>query len=297
RGPFQFAPVAKVVAIIALIAGIGWFAGFHRVTEKVDADCFVAPFTTRIVTAEIDGEIGEVHFENGQIVEEGDVLIKFDTQDIDISLRRAQEEAEKIRAQISRLRGRAEDEENIDQRGQILAELRAKEHELNAEEEQINLLKDRLERATLRAPISGMMLEPEEPDEMRGVTASSGETLGRIGDVSEQVQVKVAIPGGRISEIETDYPVEIRLRPLVEERIVEGNIRHISSRSVTYEESNVFMAEVVVPRTVPAKDNSDRILTLQPGMTGKGKVLLPGETTYASIYARKLYRNVSYWLF
>jgi multidrug resistance efflux pump len=297
RGPFRFGGIVKFLLICAVIAAIGWFVGIREVKEKVSAQCFVEPLVARTVTAAVGGEVEDVKFQQGEMVEKGALLIKLRTRDIRLSLRRAQERAENIRAQMVKLRGEAEDQKNLQQRGQILAELQAKRHELRAKEEEVKLLQDKLEQCFLHAPISGVVIEPEEPHQLLGVTVREGEPLCRVGQVAESVKVKVAIPGDRISEVETGQNVQISLRPFIEQRVIEGTLQQITSRSVTYKNSNVFMGTVVVARLLPAKENPGNELVLQPGMTGKAKVVLPGDTTYASIYGRLIYRKVKYWMF
>lgn len=317
RGPFQFGRIVKFLLICALLAGIGWFAGVREVEEKVSAQCFVDPLTARTVTAAVAGEIEDVTFQQGETVEKGDLLIKLRTRDIRLSLRRAREKAENVRAQMVKLRGEAEDEKNLQERGQILAELQALQHELRAQQEEVKLLESKLEQCFLHAPISGSVIEPEEPQQLLGVTVREGEPLCRVGQVGDKVKVKVAIPGDRISEVHPDQPVRIRLRTFIEQHVIEGRLQQIASRSVTYKNSNVFMGTVVVPRVLREKDpgegsskgpkkltgvaggegNPGQVRVLQPGMTGKAKVVLPGKTTYASIYGGLIYRKVKYWMF
>jgi hypothetical protein len=154
------------------------------------------------------------------------------------------------------------------------------------------------------------------------VTVREGEPLCRVGQVGDKVKVKVAIPGGRISEIseasrEHDVEVRVRLRTFIEQQVIEGKLQQIASRSVTYKNSNVFMGTVIVPRVLReqaprdgnskgpkkladvagGKGNPGEVRVMQPGMTGKAKMVLPGKTTYASIYGRLIYRKVKYWMF
>ena len=113
-----------------------------------------------------------------------------------------------------------------------------------------------------------------------------------------------------MSEVREDQTVRVKLRPFIEQHVIEAKIQDVAARSVTYKNSNVFMATAEVPRVFRAKnsepkmteavnapDNPGEKLVLQPGMTGKAKIVLPEDTTYASIYARMIYRKVAYWMF
>ncbi len=297
RGPFQFGKYFKSAAVIILIAAVLWFAALHKVTEKVEAKCYVAPLHKRTVTAGVSGNIKKVSFDQGQIVEKGSPLIQFETRDFRLTLRKSREKASNLRARIAKLRGKAEKARASDRRGQELAELKALEHELAAQKAQTQLVQDKLDRCRVTAPITGTILNPQEPDQLVGTTVNKGEPLCIIGELSKRVKVKVAVPDGRVSEVGKGYEVRISLRSLIEIPTIEGEIEKIAVRSVTYKKSNVFMADVIVPRVAETEGQSKQVRRLQPGMTGKANILLPGKTTYASIYARKVYRKVKYWMF
>lgn len=285
------------VGLVAL-AALVWFVGFHRVHEKVGAACFVQPFQTRIITSKLAGEIERVHFDQGDRVGLGNLLLQLQTDDIEVQLAAERENLKILEAQVTQLRGEVEQPLGETERSERLARIAVLQHSLTAKQHEVELLENKLDDCFVRAPISGTVLEPEEPERMIGVVVRSGELLCRIGQVGERVRIRVAVPAERAAEVEAGQQVELHLRPLVTERTIRGTIEDVASRSVTYKNANVFMADVIVenPLTRTQEDGSPSYL-LKPGMTGKAKVILPEKSVYASIYGRMLYRKLKYALF
>ncbi|MBA7698468.1 hypothetical protein ES703_107145 [subsurface metagenome] len=280
------------------MAGAIWFMGFRPVVEKVGAACFVVPETERVLTAPIAGEIESVLFQQGDRVEQSQLLVKLRTDQLELNRDHEQENAKNIEAEIARLRGEAEKDQDPDKMGSLLAQKGAAEHSLNAKEAQIELLKSKIEDCFLQAPISGTVLEPEQPEKLLGYFVREGEQLCRIGSIADRVRVKIAVPAERVRDIETGLEVQIQLRPLVSDEPLLGNIATIGQRSVTYKNANVYIADVIVDNAllVVSGDEGPQYL-LKPGMTGKAKIIRAGKSTYVSIYGGMLLRKLKYWLF
>jgi multidrug resistance efflux pump len=288
----------QVGGLLLLLTAAGWLLFALPVKEKIGAQCFVEPFGTRVITAKISGEIQQVHFRQGDYVRPSDVLITLRTDEISLMLSQELENARTIEAQIVKLRGAAENENAQDRKGALLAELQVQGHSLAAKQEEVKLLHARLEDCYLRSPIEGTVLEPEEPQRLLGVVVREGEPLCRVGSVSEKVRVKVAVPAENVSQVQNGREVEIRLRPLITQELLRGRIESIAERSVTYLNSNVYMADVIVDNhPLPGSDSNSPLFLLKPGMTGKAKVVLPGKSSLAGVYGGRLWRKLKYWLF
>ena len=290
--------LGKVLLVLLIVGGVVWFLGFYPVADRVEAKCFVAPDMTRWITARRDGEVEEVNFEQGDRVEESDVLIQLRTDQLQLRLTRERENAQSLRTQIRKMSGQAEDPENTDRRGRLLAQVNVLQHRLAAKEQHLKLLEQKVEDSYLRAPMTGTMLSPEEPGELLGAAVKAGQPLAQMGSIQDKARVKVAVPGTRISDVQTGYEVEIHLRPLIIDRTLKGEITQLANRSVTYKKSNVFMATVPVDNpmvSVPGK--SGKTPLLKAGMTGKADIVRPKMSCYAAIYAKKLWRKVKYWMF
>ena len=290
---------AAKVGVALLIAGaLIWFLGFHPVPDKVEGKCFVTPNVTRLLTARSDGKVEKVAFQQGERVARSELLIKLETDEKQLQLSREKENARSLQAQIRKLSGQAQQQQNAAERGKLLAKVEALRHQLAAKEQTIQLLEKQLENCYLRSPIDGTVLSPEEPQELLGVTVKRGESLARIGSLRDKVRVKIAVPGERISDVEKDYEVEISLRPLIIDRTLHGRITHLSDRSTTYKNTNVFMATAPIENPIVTDPGSgEKRPLLKAGMTGKAQVIRPEKSTYAAIYGKKVWRKVKYWMF
>ena len=298
RGPGKLSKALKVAVLLGVLGAIVWLVGFYPVPEKIDARCFVQPSKTRLITAQRAGEIEEVNFGQGAYVEESDLLLKLRTNEVQTKLNEELENLEALKVQIKKLKGEAEETENTAQRSSKLAQARILTHSLEAKKHEVERLRFHLDQCFLRAPLTGIVIEPENPEELVGVVVKEGEPLCRIGSVTEEVKIRVAIPAERVDDVEEDQKVNIHLRPLITEKTITGRIEKIAERSVTYENANVFMADVFVDNIVrddPDRDESRYVL--KPGMTGKAKVIRPEKSTYFAIYSGILYRKIKYWLY
>ena len=288
----------KVLAALLIIGAAVWFLGFYPVADRVEAKCFVAPKATRWITPRRDGVVEAVSFNQGDSVESGETLIQLKTDQLRLQLTKEKETAQRLRTQIRQISGQVRDPKYADRRGSLLAKVRGLQHRLEAGRQTIKLLEHKLEKSQLRAPITGKILSPEEPGELLNSTVTTGQPLAQVGSIQEHAQVKVAVPGARVSDVQPDYEVEIHLRPLIIDRTLHGRIKTLGSRSVTYKKSNVFMATVPVENplvSVPGKEGKQHLL--KAGMTGKAYIVTPEKSCYAAIYARRLWRKISYWLF
>ncbi len=296
RGRPWVGKATKWAVGLALAIAVIYLAFFMPVSEKVGAQCYVAPAHERVITAKIPGEIEEVSFAQGMDVQAGDLLIKLRTDQIALKLNEELENAKNLSTRITKLRGEAADALDPEASSR-LAEVEALTHSLAAKQEQIALLRSQLEDCYLKSTIDGTVLEPDEPESMIGYVVRAGEPLCRVGSIAERVKVRLAVPDERADDVKQGLPVRIRLRPLVREEALEGEILRIGERSVTYKNSNVFMADVMIENTAAPSPEGEPQYLLKPGMTGKARVVLPGKSTYFSIYGRLILRKLSYWLY
>lgn len=298
RGPARVEKILKAALVLSLLAALVWFVGYHPVPEKIGAQCFVEPEIVRVVTAKIPGEVQRVNFAHGQFVRQSDVLIQFRTDDIRLNLDKEKAGVRNIQSNIDKLRGEADDARDPDQRGSLLAELGSLEHELAAKQKTVELLTLKLQDCTLRAPLTGIVLDPDQPEKLLGLVVPEGEPLCRVGNIHEKAKVRVAIEAARVLEVREGLEVEIRLRSRATEEVLEGEIDKLERHSVTYKNANVFMADVIVPNQVRKdKAGGKPQLALKIGMTGKAKIIRDGESTYFAIYGGLLKRKLSYWLY
>ena len=298
RGRSRARKAAKWAVGLLIGAAVVWFVGFMPVDEKIGAKCFVQPEEQRTVTARIAGEIEQVHFDQGDSVEQGDLLVKLRTDELELELSKELANAKNIEARIVKLRGEEDNERDLERRGSLLAEMRVLGHSARAKEAEIELLRARIRDCHSLAPIAGTVLQPEEPETLLGIVVREGEPLCRIGSIAERVMVRIAVPAERITEVEEGLVAEIRLRPLISKEPIRATVEQVAERSVTHKNANVFMTDIYVDNSLARTAEGDvPQYVLKPGMTGKAKIIRPEKSTYFSIYGRLLHRKLKYWLY
>ncbi len=299
RGRFGLSTATRIILIGVLAAAVIWFVGLRDVPQTVGADCFVASLASRVVTARVGGEIESVHFRHGERVQESQVLIRQNPDRLELEIERSRRTIEAIQMRIDRLRAEAARDIVPEEGGtSLLAGVKELEHAKAAEELALEIWHQRLKDSTLLSPISGTVIGPEYPEEMLGMVVSPGEPLCEIGHIAEKVRVRIAVPEADAPKVSADQEVEIRLQSLLTQEVITGRIARVAQRSLTYQNTNVFIADVIVEnRSATAAGGAEGELLLMPGMTGKARITIRGTSTYLKIYAGLLKEKIVYWLF
>ncbi len=299
RGRFGLSTATRIILIGVMAAAVIWFVGFHEVPQTVGAQCFVAPLVSRVVTARIGGEIESAHFRHGERVGESQVLIRQKPDLIELEIQRSRHKIKTIQIGISMRRGEAEkDIVPVEGGASLLATVEELIHAKAAEEHALEILRQRLKDATLLSPISGTVIGPQDPEEMVGMVVGPGEALCEIGHIAEKIRVRIAVPEAHKPDVAADQEVEVRLQSLVTREVITGRIARVAQRSVTYQNANVYIADVIVEnRPATVAGGAEGELLLMPGMTGKARITTRGRSTYFKIYAGVLKEKIVYWMF
>ena len=129
----------------------------------VNAIGTVQSIATVMIKARMDGEIAEVHFEEGQEVNEGDVLFSLDDQGFRAQLQQAQANLERDRAQLERNKLEVTRQTDLAHRGVASAQkledtttsVAVTEATVRASEAAVENARVNLAYTTIRAPITG----------------------------------------------------------------------------------------------------------------------------------------------
>ena len=129
----------------------------------VNAIGTVQSIATVMIKARMDGEIAEVHFEEGQEVSEGDVLFSLDDQGVRAQLQQAEANLERDRAQLERNKLEVTRQTELAHRGVASAQkledtttsVAVTEATVRASEAAVENARVNLAYTTIRAPITG----------------------------------------------------------------------------------------------------------------------------------------------
>jgi membrane fusion protein (multidrug efflux system) len=205
-----------------------------------------------LVNNEVAGQVKRILFESGDQVTAGQSLVQLDTEVDEAALVGLKAGLDLARLQLERnqklLRDRAVSQGDVDELNarvaQTLAEVREKEALIN--------------KKTILAPFDGQLGIRRVN---LGQFLEAGSAIAEL-EALDPLYVDYALPERRLSEIQVDQPVEVRVQAYPE-RVFEGRIQAISP-AVSRETRNI-QVRALVP-------NPDRLLL--PGMFAKVDTLL-----------------------
>jgi membrane fusion protein, multidrug efflux system len=129
----------------------------------VNAIGTVQSIATVIVKSRVDGQIAEVHLEDGQEVKEGDLLFTLDNRGFQAQLAQAEANIERSRAQLERAQQEVKRQSELASRGvasaqrleEVQSQVKVFEAAIRADEAAIENARINLSYTTIRAPIAG----------------------------------------------------------------------------------------------------------------------------------------------
>src|SRR5690606_23864213 len=261
-------------AILFTLAGIAVAnqrdRGFEVRTEEVvrrdlvsivTASGFVQPKRKVDISADISGRVTELSVEEGQWVEEGDVLLRIDPTSFEANVRRATASVAQARAQAAQARANvlnAESELNraerlaqaenlispaeLEQaRTQLLvaqAQLEAAEYGVAQAEAGLSEAREQLRKTTISAPMSGhvtrLNIEAGETA-IVGTMNNPGSLLLTIADLSE-MEARVRVGETDIPDISLGDPAEVRI-DAYPNKLFHGEVTRIANSAVNAAEA------------------------------------------------------------
>ena len=281
--------IVVIAALVAIAAAAGWAwqrsglsepqaetglavaAAERRTLEVVvEAAGKVEPVQVVDVKSNASGEVLSVRAETGDEVEQGALLAEIDPRDVQSAVDQAAADLESVRVRLSA----AEAEQRRARR--LLAEGLLAEQEVEATvegaaaaraahiraETTLRLAREKRQDTTIRAPISGTVIE--RGVEAGGIIASAtsnvsgGTTLFRMADLT-RMQVRANVDEVDIGRLEPGQPARITVESYPD-RAFAGVVAKIEPQAVV--EQNVTMFPVLV-----RLDNPSGLL--RPGMNAE----------------------------
>ncbi len=166
-GPEQ--PLLKLAGLI--LVALLLYLTFGSWQYRVDASAQLNTDSTRLISAQFDGRIDQVHATAGDLVKAGDLLVSLDTRDL------LQQQSE-LSAEISK----GEGEVNKFRAERLLAETEIAQARLDQSLAKAQRVKSYLEQAQGTAPFEGVIVEGEKKDLM-GAPVKKGDRIFRLAKV------------------------------------------------------------------------------------------------------------------
>ncbi|WP_024891453.1 efflux RND transporter periplasmic adaptor subunit [Luteimonas huabeiensis] len=258
----------------------------------LDASGYVVARRTATVSAKITGRVLEVMIEEGQRVEEGEVLATLDPVDADAQralaasqlaaarsqlagvrarLEQATAEASRLQALVGRqLVSRSQYDQAVAQRDALRAELETAQRNAQVAQDQLAISDIGVDNTVVRAPFAGIVTaKAAQPGEIVSpLSAGGGFTRTGIGTIvdMDSLEVEVDVGEAYIGRVTPKMPVEATLNAYPDWKIPAEVIAIIPAADRGKATVRVRIAlKVRDPRIVP--DMGARVSFLQPPST------------------------------
>ncbi len=215
--------LAKV--LIASAIALVLFLCLYSPMYRVSAPFSFVPLERRIVDAPFASTIEQVFVDIGDTVTAGQPLLKLDTRQLESELSQKQSERRSALARAYAYRQRRSENPSA------IAEADAEEESAKALQHEIDNLQREIDRATLKAPMNGVVLQVPGAADLRervNTSVQLGDELLLVGDPSHlRIEIAVAdrdiddIAEGRTGTLATAARPDLKV-PIKVDRIIEA---------------------------------------------------------------------------
>ncbi len=189
------------------------------ISNRLNLPGSIEAWTQLMLTTKISGSVDEVVVQEGDSVDEGDVLIRIESADYQIGLDRAQAAYDLARADYER-------DKSVYAKGVIPpAELEARETNMQTAKADLDNARLMLERTVIKAPIDGVV---RRLDAKVGMFLSVGDPVAEILQI-DRVKAVIGIPESDVTAVRRLDTVEVTIKAL-DDLTVVGR-RHFLSTS------------------------------------------------------------------
>ncbi len=245
------------------------------IVVNAEASGTVEPINVIEVKSKASGQITRMPVETGTQVKPGELLVQVDTRDVQNQYNQALADVRAAESRLDVTRAQRQRSEELFQQKIITAQERetAQLDYANAEAQvvraraSLDIAQQRLEEATVRAPVAGTIIEKSVS--LGQVIASAtgtfggGTTLLKMADL-DQVRVRAMVAESDIGQVQPGQTVTVTV-DAYPDRPFTGLVEKIEPQAVV--QQNVTMFPVLV-----SVSNRERLL--MPGMNGEVSILV-----------------------
>ena len=179
----------------------------------------LAPNETAAIRPETTGLIRTIHFDEGQRVKKGDLLVKIDDSELRAQLAQSESRYELAKLNLARA-------ENLRQTlSNTQADADRSRSEYSAAQADMELLKVRLARTEVRAPFDGLV---ESRTLSAGDYVNTQSVITIINDLSK-LKVEFQVPERYLPKVKAGTPFEVRSTTIEASEAVKGEVYFVNS--------------------------------------------------------------------
>jgi membrane fusion protein (multidrug efflux system) len=171
------------------------------VTRSISATTTLSPRTSVRLVAEVSGTVRDWKVEEGDAVEEGDVLARIEVPELDVQIREARLNLTRIEREVESIRPLHEDGYISEQAWQDALS------QQDAARAALDRLQEQSGRQRVISPLDGTVIERAIE---RGETVSAGALLYQVADLGELVAL-ISIPERDLAQIDEGMTAELTI--------------------------------------------------------------------------------------
>lgn len=233
---------------------------------RVDASAQLNTDATRLISAQFDGRIDQVHATAGDLVKEGHLLVSLDTRELTQQRNELSAEISKTSTELNKYRADG-----------LLAETEIAQARLDQAQAKAERIDSYLQQANSHAPFEGVIVEGEKKD-LLGAPVKKGDRIFRIAKV-EGLYVTLMVSEKEMRHIRPNATGELALlsQPAHNIKIRVSSV--IPVAQVKGQEGNQFM--------IKAELLENPQVWWRPGMTGLARIDV-GEKNVAWVISHRV---------
>ncbi len=245
--PVRLRAVSTFVVVFSAVVVL---LGMVPLTAAVRAPCALEPHELAVIRAQWPGFLSEVEVENGQRVDEGEVLAVMSNEELDSLIRRRELDVRRSAAKLRRLA-------TGDQ-----AAAQAERYHLSMLRRDLEALREKKAELTVRAPFDGRIIAPEL-ERVRGRFLQKGERLFAVAALGK-LRVTTVVDDADVAAVRSAADREVRIKfSSHPDRVYTGTIERLHP-SATHQ---------VPPLSLT--DKAGGPVLLDPEASGEPRALLP----------------------
>lgn len=247
---FLAMPKAKRAVVLGAAALVLLVLVFFPWNLKVGGRAYVLPTRTTPVSAQVEGIIAQVNYNEGDIVPAGAVVATLRGDEQRLNLNEAQARHDIIARELTRLQAVS---------GAASAQI--ERVKLDQTQREIAAFQTKVEQTQIRAQFSGVIVTPRL-EEKRGRFIQRGEVFCETADINPVV-IETAVPEDDIGLVNTGQEVWLKANAFPERKFT-GRVTRVSPQATIEEGDRVFIVRAEI-------DNPNQ--ALRTGMIGRVKIL------------------------
>ncbi|PIQ56284.1 MAG: hypothetical protein COW02_01380 [Comamonadaceae bacterium CG12_big_fil_rev_8_21_14_0_65_59_15] len=242
-------PLLKLSGLLLMLLVL--YLAFGSWHYRVDASAQLNTDATRLISAQFDGRIDQVHATAGDLVKQGSLLVTLDTRDLTQQRNELSAEISKTSTEVNKFRAEG-----------LLAETEIAQARLEQAQAKAERIDSYLTQASSAAPFEGVIVEGEKKD-LLGAPVKKGDRIFRIAKV-EGLYVTLMVSEKEMRHIQPQASGEVALLSHPSHNIPIRISSVIPVAQVKGQEGNQFMIKAELLETPQP--------WWRPGMTGLARI-------------------------